>query len=240
MFVVAQVSSIKTSRSGFRSGCSRLSSSRLAATSGRPRAAAMSTFSTVRRSRLSAVHNACTESSGCSSAFNSRERQVGCVPKSHTNPLRQRGPQRRPPPRQPRSTLVQLPPLLLHPTNPRLTDVEVRRDLAGTPASITGSKHRTTALRRIRFQGHRLGDAHAPQTARRVLVLFQARSTRGAVAPRGWPCSGRSTAVRRSRPPADRRPSGGWRRGRSRRRSGLRRSRCARAGGPRAGDRRWA
>jgi hypothetical protein len=44
MFVLAHVSSMNTSRSGFRCGCSRRNSSRLSATSGRFLSEAMRTF----------------------------------------------------------------------------------------------------------------------------------------------------------------------------------------------------
>ena len=76
----------------------------------------------------------------------------------------------------PRSSRVEFPTLLFDATNPRLTDLEVRRYLAGTSPTVARREHLAAELLRIRLQGHLLEGAHVTQPARIALGLYQTRS----------------------------------------------------------------
>jgi hypothetical protein len=118
MFILAQVSSINTSRSGFRSGCSRLNSSRLSATSGRSCSAAMSTFFDGQAKPLQRCIQRLDRQFSTEFRLELPQRQVGLLANQLTDPIGQRSPQQRSTPREARSNLVQLSRLLLDLTHP--------------------------------------------------------------------------------------------------------------------------
>ena len=137
---------MKTSRSGFSCVCSRLSSSRLSATSGRSLSVAMRTFFDGQAKLVQRRAQRLNGEIRLKLCLELPKRQVWLLSDDLSHPVGNPSPQGHASSRQARRNLVEFATLLFDASNPRLADVEVRGNLARPATSIAGRQHLSAEL----------------------------------------------------------------------------------------------
>ena len=143
IFVLAHVSSMKTSRSGLTNGCSRCSSSRLSAT--------IRTFFNSQTKPLQRRAERWNRQFRVQFRLQFTQRQVQLLLNELTHPIGKCRPQGRSPPLEQRRGLIKFPTLLLDTPNPRLAHIKVRCNFPSASPPVARCEHLATELFRIRF-----------------------------------------------------------------------------------------
>jgi hypothetical protein len=171
MFVLAHVSSIKTRRSGFRSGYSRCSSSRLSATSGRSLSEATSTFFEGQPKPLQRGAQRRNRQVRPKFPLQFLEGQIRIALDDVFDLIRECRPERHTPPLQKRRGLVEFSTLLLDTPPPGLAHVKVRCNLRVLrPLSHAASTWPRNSFE-YGFMEHLLGGVHVTCPAQIALDL---------------------------------------------------------------------